>query len=73
MASMARRNHRRSLLPADFGLGLVVVGSLLCVLGILLFVVLGLEGSGPGSEGARVPDNAYRETPAAAPTGIAAQ
>ena len=73
MASMARRGHRDSPLPEDFGLGLVVVGMLLCLLAMLFFIILGLEGAGPGAEGARAPENAYRETPAPAPTSIAAQ
>ena len=51
MASMARRGHRDSPLPEDFGLGLVVVGMLLCLLAMLFFIILGLEGAGPGAEG----------------------
>ena len=50
-----------------------MVGALLCVLGLVLFAVLSLDTAGPRTEGARVPEGAYRETPAAAPGTIAAQ
>ena len=47
---------------------------MLCVLGLVLFVALSLETAGPRSEGARVPEGAFVETPAAAPAAsIAAQ
>jgi hypothetical protein len=59
--------------PGEFALGLVVVGSLLCLMGLLLFVILSFDGAGPRTEGSRVPEGAYRETPAAAPATIAAQ
>ncbi len=74
MTTFARRNHVGVHAPQDFGLGLVVIGALLCVLGLVLFAVLSLETAGPRTEGARVPEGAYAETPAAAPvTSIAAQ
>lgn len=73
MATFALRDRSHGHAPQDFGLGLVVVGALLCVLGLVLFAVLSLDTAGPRTEGARVPEGAYRETPAAAPGTIAAQ
>ena len=73
MATFAGRDQRHVHAPQDFGLGLVVVGALLCVLGLILFVVLSLNTAGPRTEGVRVPEGAYVETPAAAPATIAAQ
>ncbi len=70
---MARRQQQRSPLPRDFGLGLVVIGALMCVLGLLLFVVLSMEGAGARSEVTRMPEGAYQETPVSAPATIAAQ
>lgn len=73
MATFARRDQSHGHAPQDFGLGLVVVGALLCALGLILFVALSFETSGPRTEGVRAPEGAYRETPAAAPGTIAAQ
>ncbi len=70
---MVRRHQPRSTVPHDFGLGLVVIGTLMCVLGLMLFVVLSMEGAGPRTEVTRMPEGAYQETPVSAPRTIAAQ